>query len=175
MADLIIRRLSAEDERPSFDCGEQDLNEFFAVDSIKSGRELLAVTYVVADKDDVVAFFSLSNDSIRKDSLEKSIWRKITAFIPFQKRYSTLPAVKIGRLATHTNYQGKGIGTEILDFLKHWFTDGNKTGCRFIIVDAYNNEKTIRFYQKNGFSFLFSSDELQKTRLMVFDLMTVKP
>jgi GNAT superfamily N-acetyltransferase len=175
VADLIIRRLSAEVERSSFDCGEQDLNEFFAVDSVKSGHELLAVTYVVADKHDVGAFFSLFNDSIRKDSLEKSIWRKLTTRLPFPKRYSTLPAVKIGRLATHSNCQGNGIGTESWNFLKHWFTGGNKAGCRVIIVDAYNNEKTIKFYQKNGFSFLFSSDEHQKTRLMVFDLMTVKP
>jgi GNAT superfamily N-acetyltransferase len=174
VADWIIRRLSAEDVRPSFDCGEQDLNEFFAVDSIKSGRELLSVTYVVMDKkDDAIAFFSLSNDSIRRD--ESPILRKLIKKIPHQKRYSTLPAVKIGRLATRASNQGNGIGTEILDFLKYWFTDGNKTGCRFIIVDAYNNEKTIKFYQKNGFSFLFSSDELEKTRLMVFDLMTVKP
>jgi GNAT superfamily N-acetyltransferase len=174
MADWIIRRLSTNDERPSFDCGDQDLNEFFAVDSIKSGIELLSVTYVVQVGSEIAAFFSLSNDSIRKDLLEKSIWRKLTGFIPFQKRYSTLPAVKIGRFATSIKFQGDGLGTEILNFLKHWFTDGNKTGCRFIIVDVYNKEKTIKFYDKNGFSFLFSSDKDDKTRLMVFDLMTVK-
>jgi GNAT superfamily N-acetyltransferase len=78
-------------------------------------------------------------------------------------------------LATDVDKQGLGIGSEILDYIKSWFTDGNKTGCRFIIVDAYNNEKTIKFYKKNGFSFLLSSDELQETRLMFFDLMLVQP
>jgi hypothetical protein len=121
VADWVIRRLSAEDERPSFDCGEEDLNEFFAVDSIRSGRELLSVTYVVVDKNDVVAFFSLSNDSIRKDSLEKSIWKKLTAFIPFQKRYSTLPAVKIGRLATHANTTMKKLSSSIREMAFHFY------------------------------------------------------
>jgi hypothetical protein len=42
-----------------------------------------------------------------------------------------------------------------------------------MLVDAYNNERTTRFYQKNGFTFLSSKDEKQNTRLMVFDLITV--
>ncbi len=30
-----------------------------------------------------------------------------------------------------------------------------KRGCRFLIVDAYNNEAPLGFYQKNEFLFLF--------------------
>lgn len=86
-----------------------------------------------------------------------------------------MPAVKIGRFATCRNMQCSGIGTEILDFVKFWFTTGNKTGCRFIIVDAYNKTRAISFYQKNGFDFLLQSDKKEETRLMYFDLITFKP
>lgn len=171
MPDYVIRRLAIDEDRPSFDCKDTDLNEFFAVDSIVSGRELLAVTYVVEVENTVAAFFSLSNDAVKKDELCKPFIK----LIPFRKRYSTLPAVKIGRLATDVARQSSGIGSDILDYIKSWFIDGNKTGCRFIIVDAYNNERTINFYMKNGFSFLLSNDERQETRLMIFDLMTVQP
>jgi hypothetical protein len=174
MPDWKIKRLSPDDKRPAFDCGENDLNEFFAVDSIVSANELLSVTYVVEIDDTLAAFFSLSNDAVKKGELEKSGWKRFTQVIPRYKRYSTLPAVKIGRLATDITLQGSGIGSDILDYIKYWFTDGNKTGCRFIIVDAYNNPRTIKFYEQNDFSFLLPTDENQKTRLMIFDLKTIK-
>jgi GNAT superfamily N-acetyltransferase len=175
MTEYVIRRLSPSDLRPHFDCRDIDLNEFFAIDSIVAGRELLSVTYVVEVGDVVVAFFSVSNDAVKKEFLEKPTFRRLSRKIPQPKRYSTLPAVKIGRLATAIDFQGSGVGSEVLDFLKNWFTSGNKTGCRFIIVDAYNNPRAVNFYKKNGFSFLLNTDGAQKTRLMIFDLMTVKP
>ena len=59
----------------------------------------------------------------------------------------------------------------------------NLTACRYLTVDAYNNEATLKFYEANGFKPLFSSDKQEKeyiglqqekelkTRLMYFDLM----
>ena len=89
-------------------------------------------------------------------------------------------------LGVNLKYKSMGVGSQILDFIKAWFvSDKNKTGCRFIIVDAYNNEKSYNFYIKNGFSFLFKDEnaekiynninekELLKTRLMYFDLITI--
>lgn len=83
-----------------------------------------------------------------------------------------MPAVKIGRLGTSQDLHGKGYGTIVLDFLKAWFTEGNKTGCRFLVVDAYNENNVIKFYKKNGFEFLTSADEEENTRIMYFDLIT---
>ncbi len=57
-----------------------------------------------------------------------------------------------------------------MDFIKFYFIDKNKTGCRFIIVDAY--QEAIKFYQDNGFDFLTLDDEEKDTRLMYFDLMS---
>lgn len=82
----------------------------------------------------------------------------------------------IGRLATNSDFQSQGIGTRILDLIKFWFTEGNKTGCRFIIVDAANNERTLEFYRRNGFQFLDIRPEAaeDRTRLMFFDLLTFR-
>jgi GNAT superfamily N-acetyltransferase len=171
--DWVIRRLS-DDNRPGFDCADNDLNEFFSIDSIVSDRELLSVTYVVEFDGVTVAFFSLSNDAVKKRTLNSSRWEKLTNIIPSRKRYASLPAVKIGRLATTVSYQSSGLGSEILDFIKDWFTNGNKTGCRFITIDAYNNPRAIRFYEKNGFTNLLPAKESDKTTLMIFDLMTVR-
>lgn len=34
----------------------------------------------------------------------------------------------------------------------------NRTGCRFLIVDAKNTSEVIRFYEKNGFNQLFKKE-----------------
>lgn len=79
----------------------------------------------------------------------------------------------------------------MMNFIKGWFADPeNKTGCRFITVDAYNNEEALEYYKRNSFVFLFPNevDEVEyvnkdrdahhqlkpedlKTRTMHFDLM----
>lgn len=91
----------------------------------------------------------------------------------------------IGRLAVSQEFQSRHIGSDVLEYIKYWFVDpNNKTGCRFVIVDAYNNEETIAFYKRNGFKTVFSSDEQEKqyrhiksevklrTQLMYFDLLS---
>ncbi len=175
MSEFQIRRLDSDEGRPAFDCSNDDLNEFFHKDSIISCNQLLSVTYVVEHELKAIAFFSVANDALKKQIEGRSAYERITRLIPHCKRYSSLPAVKIGRFAVSTEYQSKGIGTEILDYLKYWFTHGNKTGCRFIVVDALNNDRTIKFYQSNRFAFLSNKDLNDKTRLMVFDLSTFRP
>lgn len=81
-------------------------------------------------------------------------------------------------------------GNEDLDdFFKGWFmSHDNKSGCRFVIVDAINAPEVISFYQKNGFQPLFTSEEQEflytggkkgqpikmATRLMYFDLLWMR-
>jgi len=93
--------------------------------------------------------------------------------MPNRKRRKEYPAVKIGRLGVNT--QHRGVGSEIIFFIKNWFTTENKTGCRFVLVDAYNRPELLRFYQKNDFMFLTEKDKEKKTRLMYFDLIRMLP
>lgn len=173
---IIFRRFGVNDERLPFDCGDPDLNEFFLEDSKEGCEQLISVTYGVEIDKSLVAYFCVSNDAIRSEDTSKSRFKKIRSGIPPSKKYPSMPAVKIGRLAIINSFQGNGIGTKILDLIKMWFTEGNKTGCRFIIVDAKNKPKTLKFYKKNGFSFLDEHLACEKdhTRLMFFDLLTFK-
>jgi len=167
-----LLRLEPTDPRPNFDCDDKDLNEFFSIDSMAYGEELLSVTYVLQTRGKVEAFFSVSNDSIKTDNLTGSEKKRLLKNVSRPKRHPSMPAVKVGRLAVSADMKNVGIGTSILDFLKVWFTQGNKTGCRFIIVDAYID--AVRFYEKNGFKFLVANESYKKTRLMYFDLITFR-
>ncbi|HCL57727.1 MAG TPA: GNAT family N-acetyltransferase [Spirochaetia bacterium] len=171
-------RINSNFQFKSFDCGDEDLNDFLLNDSQKYYDNLLAVTYILENTKETVAFFSVLNDKISiSDSPSKSFWKeKVSKKLPFTKRYDSYPAVKIGRLGINKNYQGKGIGTAILDYVKTLFITNNRTGCKFITVDGYNNPKTLDFYIKNGFNYLLSnkkSDE-EPTKLLYFDLAIIK-
>lgn len=65
-------------------------------------------------------------------------------------------------------YQGKALGAFLIDFIKAYFLFDNKTGCRFVTVDAYRS--AMPFYERNGFLPLLAEDDGEMTRLLYFDL-----
>lgn len=176
------------EEYQPISCGIKDLDNFFLKDAFMQEAELLCKSYCFTLADDskkIIATFTLSNDSIKK--IPNSRKKKVEKNIPYGKHYASYPAVMIGRLGVDKSFQGLHIGTEVLDFIKAWFLDPlNKTGCRFILVDSYNKTKNIKFYENNGFTFLFGSEEQEKefrnisydkelkTRLMFFDLIELR-
>ena len=177
-------RQKADNCKP-FHCGDDDLDEFFIQDAFLQSEELLCKNYCfVLDEDPstIVAAFTLSNDSIKK--IPGSRKKKVEKNIPREKLYSSYPAVMIGRLGISADFQGKHIGSDIISFIKAWFVDPlNKTGCRFLLVDSYNKENNLAFYQRNGFNYLFSTEEQERefrgikaerplnSRLMYYDLI----
>ena len=175
-----LKRLTQDHRFLPFDCGDDDLNSFLLDNAIQYQNELLAVTYYLETKDDTVLFFSLSNDKITAIDSEKSFWRKVKNLFPHPKHRKDYPAVKIGRLGVNKKFQNNGskLGTHILDYIKYWMIIENKTGCRFITVDAYRN--AVPFYSKNGFLFMGKEEKKNyetgksDTVAMYFDLMKIK-
>lgn len=152
-------RINSESPFSSFDCGDSDLNEFFAVDALKWQESLLTVTYYLDINGEIVLYFSLSNDKILANTLPKNFWRKIKSKFPHNKHRSDYPAVKIGRFAVSKNFRNRPDhwGTKAMDFIKRWMVTDNKTGCCFLTVDAYPS--AVPFYLKNGFKFLGNPEE----------------
>jgi len=170
---LNLIRLTPEQEIKPFDCGDCDLNDFLFQDAKNYFNELYAVTYLLENKNNTVAFFSVLNDKISFEDTKKSksSWELFKNTIAGEKSLSSYPAMKIGRLGVSKEFKMQGIGTYILDYLKILFITNNRTGCRCITVDAYN--KSLEFYKKNEFKYLTYKDEKKDTRLMYFDLNKV--
>ncbi len=165
--DLTLDKLEKEPHGILFDCGDDDLNEFLLKDAFLQQEQLLSATYLVCKGKDIVAYFSVLNDSISAD-------KRMKKALPHGKRYKTFPAVKIGRFAVNNDYQGTGVGGDLINFLKLFFVVKNKTGCRYLIADAYNKEKVVGFYLRNGFEILTQEDKNKETRAMYFDLISTK-
>lgn len=166
----------AEDERiVSFDCGDDDLNDFALNEAQPYRKEKLAVTYTLINKEDssgVGAYFCLLNDRISMTDFDnKTEYNRFRKRFVNAKRIKSYPAAKIGRFAVAKSMKGKNIGSFLLDFIKSFFVIDNKTGCRFLTVDAYAD--AMPFYLKNGFVPLNDEDKDDDTRLLYFDLNDV--
>ncbi|MEI6315500.1 MAG: GNAT family N-acetyltransferase [Syntrophus sp. (in: bacteria)] len=167
----VLKKIEDPDEYQKYEefcCGDGDLNEFIKKDAIQHKNELIVETYTLkgATSQKPVAFISFCNDSIQRDRLPKPSKKEL----PRRKRYPSLPAVKIARLGVCSDLQRKDIGTLLINFTKKFFTTGNRTGCRFLTVDAYNREQVIRFYEKNDFNRLLEQLDDQETVIMYLDL-----
>lgn len=160
----------------SFDCGDKDLNDFLYNEAEKYLEELLAVTYLLVDikQKRTVAYFSLLNDKIGLLPEERNRWNKLNRRISNPKRRRNYPAVKIGRLAVSKEYAGQGIGAMKINYIKHRFISGNRTGCRFLTVDAYADATGFYRSEQCRFEFFTEKDKEDATRLMIFDLKPFK-
>ena len=171
-----------------FCCDDPDLDDFFNNMALSYDTEMLGKTYVWVEKSNphnIMGMITLANDSVQLKLIAKSALNRLQRGVSNNKRGLNYPAVLIGRLGVSSQFRGKGmnIGSQMLDYIKGWFrSEDNKTGCRFIVVDAYNNEKTLHFYEKNGFKPLYKTEQEERaflelnpeepleTRFMFFDL-----
>lgn len=172
-----------------FSCGNKDLDEFFSADYLDYAEQLMGKTYAfleIENPSEIVCAFTVSNASIFTNHLPNARRKRVGKDVPWQKRDMIYPAVLIGRLGVNRKFMRKHVGTELMQSIKSWFVDeDNKTGCRYLVVDAYNEDIPIRYYRNNGFDFMFSTEEQEKqyrnisgdsplnTRFMFFDLMQI--
>ena len=170
-----VRRLEEKEIVTTFDCEDEDLNDFILNEAHVYRDALLAVTYILEDKNSsALAYFSLANDKVSLSDFESK-----TDFNRFrkhrfvnEKRLKGYPAVKLCRFGVSLTVKGMGMGSVLIDFIKAYFLKDNKTGCRFITVDAYS--AAVPFYEKNGFLLLTCEDVESDTRLLYFDLNDYK-
>ena len=170
-----VRKMTPNEQIGSFNCGDLDLNDFLLNDAAPFRKALLAVTCLFEEKNtkQIAAFFSLANDKVSLSDFESKTefnrFRKVR-FVN-EKRLKSYLAAKLCRLGVDESLKGHRIGTVILDFIKSFFVIDNKTGCRFLTVDAYAD--AAPFYLKNGFVSFHDEDRNEDTRLLYFDLKDV--
>ncbi len=138
-----------------FDCGDDDLNEYFREDAAKHKEQLLSKTYFftkATGEKFPVALADLCNDSVRREKFKES--PELKSFCE-TKHYLSYPAVKITRLGVHKAFQRQNVGTFVINMIKQLFLMDNRTGCRFLTVDAYNRDGIPDFYRRNDFQFFY--------------------
>ena len=146
-----------EIDKLEFDCGDEKLNKFLLEDSKLNMENNLCILFICLYNEELIGYFSLSAASVKVNN-------------DLQVKYNSYPAIKIGRMAIHKNFQGKGFGTIIFNFIRDYSKILQKRlGIRFLSVDSYNDKKNLNFYLKNKFEIL-EKKQYKTTVPMFFDL-----
>jgi len=183
--DCEMLTLSNEQAISSFNCGNDDLNDFFNHDAIQYKNQMLSRTYFfrLKNSDIIICAFSFSASSIKTSDLPGSRRKKVKEYVPREKSLKSYPAALIGRLGVATDFNGQGMGSQLIKAIKNICLFQFPDFLRFILVDAYNEPAVIGFYQKNDFALVFSTEEQEKetyrqmqseplqTRYMFYDMM----
>jgi len=159
----------------SFDCGNVELNDFLCTEEVgKYEKELLGRTWLVFYKGVLVAYYTISNGSLRIEYLKCHRGFSNAG----EYHIDTIPSLIVGRLAVDKKWQYKGIGRTIMAKIAAQAYESSETaGLRLIVVQAKND--AINFYEKLGFIPVFETSKEKKriknrhTRTMFFDLLAL--
>ena len=101
-----------------------------------------ARTYVVCDGARVIAFYSLAASSVERRRVSSRVGRNMP---------EPIPVILLGQLAVDTDYQGRGLGSDLLiDAGKRALTAADVIGARAIVVQAFDQDAK-KFYAPFGF------------------------
>ena len=136
----------------TFDCGDDDLNDFLKTDASHYQADHLSFTRLVFLKGELIGYITLLADCIILQTGEKK--KALKEARAEHQAILTFPAIKIGRLGIKKEYQKSGVGTHLLNYtigLVFRLNREMKIGCRFITLDAY--PKSVSWYEKKRFVF----------------------
>ncbi|MEO6093629.1 MAG: GNAT family N-acetyltransferase [Novosphingobium sp.] len=138
------RPLDPDDDRESFDCGREALNQWFKRHAWRNQQAGVSRTSVVCEPATgaVVGYVSLSAAQIERAFLAKSEQRN---------RPGPLPALLLGQLAVDRRFQGIGVAGSLLFFaLTTAVRVSHDLGC-FCVLTHPLDDGVRGFYRSFGF------------------------
>ena len=104
-------------------------------------------------------------DELRNDFVDK-VFLKIQSegkIVGSVRGYQTGDTCYIERLIVHPDYQGKGIGTVLMQQIELCFCQAR----RFELFTGHNSKRNIHLYERLGYK-IFKSEEINKTLSFIF-------
>lgn len=135
----------------SFTCGSEPLDEFIQEQALEFSHRHLGETWLLCNDDDIVAFYTLAPASVPNDSYSGD---ETPEFGKLDDVHYPIPALLIARFGVATEYQGRGIGSELIDYIIVW-AEQQELPFWFIQVDS--KEESIQFYKR--LTFVTSGEE----------------
>ncbi len=136
--------LTSHHQLETFDCGKSELNTWLIRHARQAQGSGSAKTFVTADENRVVGYFSLTVGQVDSLDTPERI-RKGMGQYP-------IPVVILARLAVSMNDQGRGIGTALLqDAIRRTLIIAEQAGIRAMLTHPID-EDANRFYLRFGFN-----------------------
>ena len=138
-----IEPLSQHD-RSGFSCGSVALDQYFESQVSQDIRRRITACYVAVCNDSyqIAGFYTLSAAQVSVTQLPDNLKKKLP-------RYPSVPAVRIGRLAIDTKFQGQGLGSTLL--INAIFRSLRSDIAAYAVIVDAKDDKAIAFYRHHGF------------------------
>ena len=137
--------LAGNHDRPGFDCGRQELNDWLKQIARQHQDKGLSKTFVAIREElpnCICGYYALTLTELENRHLPKA-WRK--------KLPRRIPGVRLRRLAVDKQYQGKGLGELLLvDVMIRAQRIYREAGGIGLFVDAID-EQAADYYRRFGF------------------------
>ncbi len=145
LSSLRVTPLPDDFTPPPFDCGELDLTDYLCDGAAAEDQRVgFSRCYLVTLPDGrLVGYFAVLADSIRLRTKER----------PKGVRYSTAPALKLGRMGVDRAFRGRNVGTWILDYVVGLARSlaAERVGVRYVTLDALGRAPLVAWYGRYGF------------------------
>ena len=148
-----------------FDCGVPSINAWLQRKARLNEAKGGARTYVVCAHERVIAFYSLAASSVERRRVSSRVGRSMP---------EPIPVILLGQLAVDRDYQGRGLGSDLLiNATKRALVAAGVIGARAIVVQALDEQAAV-FYERHGF-LRFSDREPLMLLLRISELSASLP
>jgi ribosomal protein S18 acetylase RimI-like enzyme len=145
-----LEPLSDAHNRTAFRCGVESLDRYFRQQVTQDVRRRVANCFVAAERvtGEVAGFYTLATSAVSNAELPPDITKRLP-------RYSTIPAILLGRLAVDLRFAGRGVGSGLLADAA--FRSARSEPAAFTLLVDAKDDTAAAFYRKHGFIPIASS------------------
>ena len=134
--------LTAEHAIDQFNCGTPNLDGWLKTRALPNQTTGASRTYVLREGNRVVGFYALASGSVSMADAPGRIKRNMP---------DPIPVMILARFAIDMNFQGKGLGANLLrDAVLRTIQAAKIGGIRALLAHA-KDESAAAFYERNGF------------------------
>lgn len=156
-AQLRRHNITGVEDFSSFKCSKPEFEEYLKVNALYDQGAQTGRTYAFTHEGRIVGYVALAMSHM--PSTEQRHLGIDT--------YGTVPALLMRYMATHKQYERRGIGSNmVLWVVKYGKTVAKNIGCRAVLADS--DPDVVGFYEKLGFVHLVSKTDMKNA--MYFDL-----
>ena len=151
----------------TFSCTRnKDLEDFLHNKALTFEKHLRSRTYLYINNEtkEVAAYFTIAISMLYTDNIST---KTIKLLDGYKDNITTIPCFLIGQLGKSDKYEKFKIGEYILEDSVDVIDKAHNTlGGRFILLDAVNDDRLIKFYKNNLFFPIEENDKNESIKMI---------
>jgi GNAT superfamily N-acetyltransferase len=134
-------------DRQSFHSGVADLDVFLTRFAMQQSKKGITVVRVLVDTDApkiILGYYSLSAAQVDTTQLDALSQQKLPRY--------PVPCFRLGRLATHADYRGRGFGRLLMGLALSRCLEAQKIVAAYALIVDAKDDAAAAFYKHYGFT-----------------------